>query len=87
MLEIHFTAGFWRDYYRLPREVQRRADHKIELFALSPRHPSLRLKRVRGSEDKWEISITMQYRATLVFVDEDHAVLLRIGTHKVLDRP
>ena len=87
MIEFRRTRRFNRDFLSLPRRVQDAAAEKLELFALSPRYPSLRLKRVGGTENLWEISVTMQHRITLEFLDETHAELRQIGTHKVLDQP
>jgi mRNA interferase RelE/StbE len=80
------TPEFLRLLRKLPQRVREATDRKLELFAGSPRHPSLRLKRVRGTETLWEISVNMQYRIVMEFVTEDHAVLLYVGTHQVFSR-
>ena len=87
MIELQRTRRFDRDYGRLPARIREAAALKLNVLAHSPRHPSLRLKRIKGSEAYWEMSITMQYRVVLEFVSEDHVVLLRIGTHKIIDKP
>ena len=51
-----------------------------------PAHPSLRVKRVQGTESIWEMSVTMNYRITFE-ITEERIVLRRIGTHDVLRKP
>lgn len=87
MPRIRRTNRFDRDYANLPARIQDVTEAKLVLLARSPRHPSLRLKRVRSSADVWEISITMEYRATLRFGAEGEIILRRVGPHKLLDRP
>ena len=84
MVSLDYAEDFWRGFCRLPTEIQERARTKLKLFVANRYHPSLRLKRVRGTPGLWEISVNMQYRIIFEFVTEDHALLLRIGTHKVI---
>ena len=85
MIRLEPTRAYMRDYSRLPERIRQAADERLRLFVLSPRYPSLRLKRVQGTEACWEISINMQYRVILERVSEDHFELIAIGTHKTLD--
>ena len=87
MLRIRRTDRFDRDFGKLPKGIQQAAEAKLRILAHSPRHPSLRLKRVRSTADVWEISITMEYRATLQFGAEGDIILRRVGPHKLLERP
>jgi len=54
--------------------------------------PRLRVKRVQGTEDVWELSWAADGRATFRYGDEvvagqPHIIWLRIGSHGVLDDP
>ncbi|HEV8573454.1 MAG TPA: type II toxin-antitoxin system RelE/ParE family toxin [Dehalococcoidia bacterium] len=84
--EVEFTRGFTRLFRRLPDEVRQATYQKLALFAENPAHPSLRVKRVKGTPGVWEMSITMNYRVTFE-VDEERVILRAIGTHDVLRRP
>lgn len=80
------TGRFKKDFQRLPTGIQGRVGKALELFLSTPRHPSLRVKKMEGAPDIWELRVSDDYRKTLQFVAD--GVLLRcIGAHNVLRRP
>ncbi len=85
-MNIQTTRPFDRDYARLPNETKDRVDKQLVLLLANPRHPSLRLKRIRGTEDIWEARVTSGYRITLQIVGET-LILRRVGAHDVLKEP
>jgi mRNA interferase RelE/StbE len=90
-MKVIFSATFAAGYCALPREVQARADKAIRLLAAKeggqPFRPSLRAKRVRGTLDIWEASVTMKYRLTFQ-IHEDTLYLRVIADHDAaLKRP
>jgi mRNA-degrading endonuclease RelE of RelBE toxin-antitoxin system len=84
--ELYLTRAFERLFRRLPTEVQQQALAKLALYLEDSAHPSLRVKRMKGTDRIWEMSVTMQYRITFA-VDGEAVTLRRIGTHDVLRRP
>ena len=84
--EYRTLREFDRSFKRLPKRIRDETSEKLALFSDDPSHPSLRVKRIRGSERIWEMSITMNYRLTFE-IDGERVVLRRIGTHDVLRRP
>jgi hypothetical protein len=61
-------------------------DKQIALLLSKPRHPSLRLKKMEGTDAVWEVRITRSYRMTLEI--QGNTFLLRpIGAHDVLREP
>jgi mRNA interferase RelE/StbE len=80
-----FTRRFRKDYKALPNEIQSAFDGKLKLFLDNFRHPSLRVKRIQGTQDRWEGSVTMKYRFTF-HIDESSAIFRTIGTHDILKR-
>ncbi len=78
-----FTKSFKKQYSRLPKEIQRAFDKKLELFLRDMSHPSLRVKRIQGTRDRWEASITMKYRFTFQF-SGDTVIFRAIGTHEII---
>lgn len=44
------------------------------------------MKRVKGTDRIWEMSVTMNYRLTFE-VEGERVVLRRIGTHDILRQP
>lgn len=79
---IRRTNAFLRDYRGLPTEARDRVDKQLHLLFEDFRHPSLRLKKLRGT-DIFEIRITKGYRLTLRF-DKEIVELRRVGTHDIL---
>lgn len=80
-----FSRRFRREYLSLPKEVQQAFDEKLKLFLQDTSHPSLRAKRIQGTKDRWEGSVTKKYRFTFQFSDK--TILFRaIGTHDILNR-
>ena len=82
-MELVFTKPFIRDYKKLPKNIQENVDRKLSFLLQNMRHPSLRVKKVRGYDDVWEGSITMNYRFFFRRA-EDKYILLRVGTHNEL---
>jgi hypothetical protein len=53
-----FSRRFRKEYLSLPKEVQKTFDEKLKLFLQDMSHPSLRVKRIQGTKDRWEGSVT-----------------------------
>ncbi|MEX0682917.1 MAG: hypothetical protein WD904_10570 [Dehalococcoidia bacterium] len=84
--EFVTRRAFDRSFKRLPKHIQADAIEKFARFLDDPSHPSLRVKRVKGTEDIWEMSVTMNYSVTFE-VEEERLILRRIGTHDILRHP
>ena len=90
-------TGFAREFAKLSREQDKAYRQAVEKFvdALgSGSQPpnSLRIKRVQGTNDIWEMSYSGDGRATFrygseVKPGETHVQWLRIGGHEILSRP
>jgi len=78
-----FSKRFKKEYNALPKEIQKAFDKKLVLFLQNMFHPSLRVKRIQGTKDRWEGSVTMKYRFTFEF-PENTLIFRTIGTHDVL---
>jgi mRNA-degrading endonuclease RelE of RelBE toxin-antitoxin system len=85
-MQVQTTRLFDRDYAGLPAGIKGRTDKQLALLMTNPQHPSLRLKKVRGTDNIWEARISRGYRITLNIVGET-IILRRIGIHDVLRRP
>ncbi len=85
-MKVQTTRPFDRDYERLPEAVKGRVDKQLRILMDNPAHPSLRLKRIQGTEDLWEARVTAGYRLTIQIVG-DTFVLRRVGSLDVLREP
>lgn len=53
----------FREFYRkLPTSIQRKTDKQIRLLSDNLRHPSLQVKKIRGTSGLWEGRVDRQYR-------------------------
>lgn len=84
MARIRRLQTFLEDYGRLPLEMQGRVDKQLKLLLENSSHPSLRLKKLKGT-DKYEIRISRGYRLTFRFYDRV-LELRRVGTHDLLKK-
>jgi mRNA-degrading endonuclease RelE of RelBE toxin-antitoxin system len=80
-----FSSRFQKEYKTLSTEIQEAFEKKLSLFLDNFHHPSLRVKRITGTIDRWEGSVTMNYRFTFQF-REGNALFRRIGTHDILKK-
>jgi mRNA interferase RelE/StbE len=86
-MKFIFTERFKKSYKNLTVEEQKILHKKLGLMSENQRHPSLRTKKVQGTGNIFECSITMAVRMTWQYDGE--AILLRvIGEHDtVLKNP
>ncbi len=82
---FQFSKRFKKEYQKLPKEIQKAFDEKLSVFLKNPSHPSLRVKLIQGTKNRWEGSITMKYRFTFQFI-ETELVFRAIGTYDILNR-
>lgn len=82
-MKLQSTERFRTDYERLPQRLQHRVDKALGFLLENPRHPSLRIKKLKGHETRWEARVTLHYRLTFT-LEGDTYVLLRVGTHDLL---
>ena len=74
------TKRFESAYRALSTEWQGRIDKALRLLAENPKHPSLRMKKVRGAPGIWEARVDRGCRLTLE-VHSDAYVLRNVGKH------
>ncbi len=77
--------SFASDYKRLPKDIQDRVDEAILLFEQNPRHPSLQIKKMKGTKNIWEARVTSSYRFTFDW-EGDVVTFRRVGTHDILKK-
>ncbi len=84
-MKLIWTPLFERDFQVLPKDIRTRTEKTLSLLLENPRHPSLRAKKMQGTEDRWEASVSMSYRITYEIAGEK-LILRRVGTHDILKR-
>jgi mRNA interferase RelE/StbE len=83
-MDFIVTERFKRSYKQLSQDEQKK---KLDLMSKNPHHPSLRTKKVQGTDHIFECSITMAMRMTWQY--DGKTIMLRVvGDHDaVLKNP
>lgn len=79
-MRVALTETFRRCYRDLPQAVQEKVDRQIAMLAANPRHPSLAVKKIKGTQGIWEARVDRGYRMTFAMRD-DVVFLRRVGPH------
>ena len=83
-LTITYTDRFKKHYAKLAGDEKELFRTKLRLFAENPAHPSLRTKRIRGTENLYEFSVNMDIRVIWFYEGEALVALVDIGHHDIL---
>ena len=65
----------------LSKEIKDKFYRCLDTLIKNPYHPALRHKPIKGTTDKWEFSITMNYRC-VYRKEKDEAFILTIAKHE-----
>ena len=86
MLQITFTDRFQKHYKDLTATEKKQFKSKLALFVENPLHPSLRVKRIQGTNDLFEFSVNMDIRVIWFYEGETLVALVDIGHHDILKK-
>ena len=84
--KITYTRRFEKNYKSLTSSEKRLIKSKVEMLSKNPFHPSLRTKRIQGTDDLFECSVNMSIRIIWYYKDDQLILLLDVGHHDILDR-
>ena len=84
MLRITFTDRFQKHYKLLTDTEKKQSKNKLSLVAENPLHPSLRAKRIQGTDSLFEFSVNMDIRVIWFYEGENIVALVDIGHHDIL---
>jgi addiction module RelE/StbE family toxin len=81
---VTFTTPFLRQLKKLHPNLQEEAVEKVELFEQNPKHPSLKMHKLKGRlKDRWSFSVNYKTRIVFMYLTRDEVVLLAVGNHDV----
>lgn len=86
MLQITFTDRFQKHYKDLTEIEKKQFKNKLAIFSENPFHPSLRTKRIQGTSDLFEFSVSMDIRVIWFYEGEALVALVDIGHHDILKK-
>ncbi len=85
-MKMRRSKHFKKSYQKLSPVVQKQVE-ALMLLATNVRHPSLRVKKIRGTDNIYELRVTRNYRISFE-IEEDGYFLRRVGKHdELLRRP
>ncbi len=84
--EILFSSKFKKSFSKLEVNEKKVFYKKLSLFINNHRHPSLRTKKIKGSEILFESSINMSIRVIWTYKNAYLILMLDIGHHDILKR-
>ncbi len=83
---ITYTRRFEKNYKKLTSSEKRQIKTKVEILSDNPFHPSLRTKRIQGTDDLFECSVNMDIRIIWYYEGDQLIMLLDVGHHDILER-
>lgn len=86
MLKITYSERFQKHYKKLSSDEKTQFRRKLDVFADNPLHPSLRTKRIKGTDGLFEFSVNMDIRVIWFYEGENLVALVDIGHHDMLKR-
>jgi len=86
-MKVYYSALFVQKIAVQSESVKRALKKKIKLLIENPRHPSLRVKKIKGQNNIFEASVNMSIRLTWQYYN-DGILLRNLGEHdKTLGNP
>lgn len=82
-MKINYSTKFIKSFKKLSKKDQDAFETQLNKFLdkpIPPFHPSLRIKKIQGTNEIFEMTITMGIRMTWQFTD-DGILLRNIGEH------
>ena len=81
-MKIIYAEEFWKEFRRLPPEIQRLYRLQESRFKKNWRDPRLHVKKLTEHPYPFSFRITRRYRVLFTFVDIDRALFGTIGHRK-----
>ena len=79
-----YTDRFQKHYTALSIRERDLVKRKLELLSTNPSHPSLRTKRIKGTDMLFECSVNMDIRVIWYYEGKSIIILAYIGRHDIL---
>ena len=82
--QFTYTLRFQKHFSAFTAQEKIQIRKKLELLAKNPNHPSLRTKRIQGTNDLFESSINMDIRIIWHYDETPIINLVDVGHHDIL---
>lgn len=82
-LSLTRTEIFKKCVLELDRKTREKLKKQLNLLATNPRHPSLRVKKIKGTRTIFEARVNDFYRLTFQYGEKGEIILRVVGPHNV----
>ncbi len=82
--QLAFTERFQKNFKKLSDTEKKQLKNKLVLLTENPMHPSLRTKRIQGTNDMFECSVNMDIRVIWYYEGNTMIILVDVGHHDIL---
>lgn len=84
-MTIQYLPKFKKQYKKLPKKIQDQFDEKVQLFAIDPTLPVLKVHPFKGNfAGYWSMNVNGDVRALYVMDGDTIVIFGLIGTHSQL---
>jgi len=81
-MKIRLTDKAIKQYKKLPKNLQNKADKQFEYLHTDNSHPSLNVKKYQGYENLWQGRIDKTYRFYFHIIEPDYIIISIINHPK-----
>ena len=82
--EFTYSDKFRKHYKNLNASEKKQVTDKLVLLSQNPKHPSLRTKRIQGTDRLFESSANMDVRILWYYEGDKLIALVDVGHHDIL---
>ena len=79
-----FTDQFQKHFKAFSDIEKKQLQNKLKILIENPLHPSLRTKRIQGTDDLFECSVNMDIRIIWHYEGDMIIILVDVGHHDIL---
>jgi mRNA-degrading endonuclease RelE of RelBE toxin-antitoxin system len=80
-LKLTLTERFRKSALELEPETREKLKKQVGLLAADPRHPSLRVKNIKGTGSVFEARVDRDFRFTFEYGGRHEIILRVVGSH------
>jgi mRNA-degrading endonuclease RelE of RelBE toxin-antitoxin system len=80
-LKLTLTERFRKSTLELEPEAREKLKKQVGLLAVDPRHPSLRVKKIKGTGSVFEVRVDQDFRFTFEFGGRREIIPRVVGPH------
>lgn len=86
MFRFLFTDRFRKHYKKLSTGEKKQVENKLKFLAEKPSRLSLRVKKIKGTDDLFECSVNMDIRIIWLYEGTEIIVILDVGHHDIVNQ-